>query len=61
MNVQVLEQSQDWKQCCDIIDRLVDIGDCNVLGDCILMCCSNSEEVMNCVIGQYSGVLNRDE
>lgn len=53
--------SYDWDLCCDIIDRLVGIGDCEILGDCIRMCCANSEEVMDCVIGQYSEVLESDE
>ena len=55
-------ESNDWKQCCDIIDRLIEIGDSTILGDCIRMCCAYSEEAMNCVIGQYrEDILGDDE
>lgn len=53
--------SQDWKKCCDIIDKLVEIGDENILGDVIRMCCANSEEIRDCVIGQYGEVIENDD
>ena len=61
MNIQVREQSEDWKKCCEIIDKLIEISDREQLGDCIRMCCANSEEIMNCVIGQYSDVIENDD
>ena len=60
MNIQVREQSNDWNLCCDIIERLEEIGDEHILCECVRMCCANSEEVMNCVIGQYSDVLENE-
>lgn len=54
-------ESQDWKQCCDIIDYLIGIGDSEILGECIRCACSNSEEAMNCIIGQYNEVLENDD
>ena len=60
MNNHVIEQTEDWRRCCIIIDKLVDIGDCDILGDCIRMCCANSEEVMDCVIGQYEDIYDDD-
>lgn len=54
-------ESYDWKKCCDIIEKLIEIGDSNILGDVIRMCCANSYENMNCVIGQYGDVLNNDD
>lgn len=53
--------SDDWKQCCDIINKLIEIGDSSILEDCIIMCCANSEEAMNCVIGQYGDVVEEFE
>ena len=53
MNIQVKEQTSDWKKCCEIIEWLGERGDEEILCDCIRMCCANSKEVMNCLIGQY--------
>ena len=61
MNYNVREQTKDWEECCNIIDRLVEIGDCEILGDCIRMACANSEEIMNCVIGQYGDDICDDD
>ena len=54
-------ESYDWKLCCDIIDELLEIGDSSILCDCIRMCCANSKEVMDCVIGQYGYILEELE
>lgn len=52
-------ESQDWNLCCDIIERLEEIGDEHILADCVRMCCANNNEIMDCVIGQYREVLEK--
>ena len=53
-------ESQEWNICCDIIEKLEEIGDEHILCDCIRMCCANSDEIRDCVIGQYREVLEND-
>ena len=49
--------SKDWKKCCMIIDGMEDIGETDLLCNVIRMLCSNSEENMNLLIGQFEEVL----
>ncbi len=51
---------EDWEKCCEIIDKLTDIGDENILGSCVTMLCANIKEAQDLVIGQYQEVLDDD-
>lgn len=45
--------STEWKQVCDIIDKLNGIGDVDILCDCISMLCVNCDGASDLVIGHY--------
>lgn len=53
-------ESYDWKQVCEIVDRL-ESYDSFILCECIRMLCANSSEASDCLIGQYGDILEEED
>lgn len=48
---------KDFDKCCDIID----IGDVDILCDCVRMLCVYSNVARDCLIGQYCDILDEND